>query len=204
MSASKWDAKYAAAPDGLFGAGPNEYVREVFARSDFSAKIGLCLADGDGRNSRWLALQGLEMTAVDLSAVACANGEMLDKAAGVTVNRIVADLENWQPDCAASFDAVFLLYLQAPAPIRMAALQCGWQALAAGGWIVIEGFAKAQATSKSELGPGSPDLMYDLDEIEDCLPEAQVIVALAGRLQLEEGGRHQGVAQVVRYAARKV
>lgn len=203
MSKSRWDDKYAAVPDGLFGTAPNEYVREIAARSDFKARNGLCLADGDGRNSRWLALNGLIMTAVDQSSVACANGEALDKSAGVRVNRLVADLETWQPDGAQRWDAAFLMYLQAPQPVRRAGLRCAWEALSAGGWIVVEGFAKAQEAVPNGPGPGSPDLMYDLDEIESWLPDAAIVEALAGRIHLDEGGRHRGIAHVVRFAARK-
>lgn len=203
MSSSKWDQKYEAAPEGLFGNSPTEYVRQIAARSDFAAQAGLCLADGDGRNSRWLATRGLQMTAVDLSPVACANGQALDRAAGVAVTRMVGDLETWQPAEGARWDAVFLMYLQAPAPVRMAALRVGWQALAPGGWIVVEGFAKAQADAGSELGPGSPVLMYDLNEIFGALPEAVIVEALSGQIKLDEGGRHQGLAHVVRFAGRK-
>ncbi|MBU1210651.1 MAG: class I SAM-dependent methyltransferase [Alphaproteobacteria bacterium] len=203
MSSSKWDQKYEAAPGGLFGNSPNEYVREIAARSDFAARTGLCLADGDGRNSRWLAARGLQMTAVDLSAVACANGERLDAAAGVRVERIAGDVEDWQPAEGRRWEAVFVMYLQAPEATRMAAVQRGWIALDAGGWIVVEAFAKAQAAAGNGLGPGSLDLMYDLEEFCAWLPDAEVVEALAGRIGLDEGGRHHGLAHVVRFAARK-
>ncbi len=203
MFKSKWDQKYAAAPEGLFGTSPNEYVREIAARSDFTARTGLCLADGDGRNSRWLAQAGLEMSAVDLSPVACANATVLDKSAGVTVSRVAGDLEVWRPAGGERWEAVLLLYLQAPETVRLSALRIGWQALCEGGWLIVEGFAKAQAGAGDDLGPGSPDLMYDLDEIEACLPKADILQALSGRVQLDDGGRHQGLAHVVRFAARK-
>jgi Methyltransferase domain len=199
---ANWDAKYAAAPDGLFGSEPNQYVRQVVARSDFKARSGLCLADGDGRNSRWLAQHGLTMAAVDLSGVAVVNGTALDLKAGVHVERRVADLEIWRPSLGQSFEVVFLMYLQAPMTTRMAALKVGWQALSAGGWFVLEGFAKAQAAG--EAGPGDPDLLYALEEVQRALPDALIMEAMTGRVRLDEGGRHQGLAEVVRFAARKV
>lgn len=199
---ANWDARYAAAPDGLFGSEPNQYVRQVIARSDFKARSGLCLADGDGRNSRWLAQQGLTMAAVDLSSVAVANGTALDLKARVHVERKVADLEIWQPSLGQSFEAVFLMYLQAPITARMAALKVGWKALSAGGWFVLEGFSKAQAVG--EAGPGDPDLLYGLQEVQRALPDASIMESLTGRVRLDDGGRHQGLAEVVRFAARKV
>lgn len=205
MAGSKWDKKYAAAPKGLFGTTPNEYVREIAARSDFSVRTALCLADGDGRNSRYLARLGIDVTAVDVSAVACANGDALDREAGVRVARFVGDVETWEPADNKTWEAVFIMYLQAPTSVRMAALRCGWGALARGGMLVVEGFAKAQADAGGEdaLGPGAPELMYDLDEIEACLREAEIVEALSGRVVLDEGERHRGLAYVIRFAARK-
>lgn len=202
----KWDAKYAAAPKGLFGDAPSQYVREISARSDFNPRSALFLADGDGRNSRWLAGQGITVTSVEVSPVAVRNAMLLDGEAGISVERIVADLETWEPDPRGlkgelRWDAVFQLYLQGPQKVRLAALRMGWSALTSGGWLIVEGFAKAQ--TGGDLGPGKADLMYDLAEIEACLPDAIIIEALAGRVRLDEGERHQGVAEIVRFAARK-
>lgn len=205
---SKWDRKYTDAPEGLFGTSPNAYVCEVFARCEFDAKTGLCLADGDGRNSRWLASRGLQMTAVDLSQVACANGEALDVQAGVLVKRIAADIESWQVPDGVKWDSVFIMYLQAPAAVRRAAFCKGWEALLPGGIIVAEAFSKSQAEPAldegSVAGPGAPDLMYDLAEIRTWLPNALFIEALEGNVLLDEGARHHGMAHVVRIAALKV
>ena len=47
----------------------------------------LSLADGDGRNGCWLAEQGFEVTAVDVSSVATECARALDSRRGVTVER---------------------------------------------------------------------------------------------------------------------
>ena len=198
---SDWDKKYATAPDGLFGQVPNQYLRGIVARSDFAARTALCLADGDGRNSRWLALMGLETTAVDASAVAIRNALALDAAAGATVERIVADLESWQPTDERRYDAAFVLYFQGPAVLRRRALRVAWTALAPGGWLAVEAFAKAQRGRPG--GPDTPDHLYDLDENAAALPGHRVVEALSGRVHLDEGRRHQGEADVVRYLAAK-
>ncbi len=198
----KWDEKYAAQPDGLFGSAPGQYVREISARSDFEPATALFLADGDGRNSRWLASRGVQVTALDVSPVATRNGVALDGNAGIFVERVVADLETWTPPAGRLWDAVFQLYLHGPSSVRLTALRTGWQALAVGGWLVVEGFSKAQAGS--DVGPGKPQLMYDLEEIEACVTGAVIVEALSGRVRLDEGSRHQGLVETVRFAARKV
>jgi len=198
---SDWDRKYAAAPEGLFGQAPNQYLRGIVARSDFVARSALCLADGDGRNSRWLALMGLAVTAVDASSVAIRNALALDTAAGATVERIVADLESWQPAEQRRYDAAFVFYFQGPAALRRRALRIAWSALAPSGWLALEAYAKAQGARAG--GPDTPDHLYDLDEIAAALPGHRLVEALCGRVLLDEGRRHQGEAEVVRYLAAK-
>ena len=196
-----WDGKYANAPDGLFGLEPNEYVRQVHGRSDFSAKTALCLADGDGRNGRWLATQGLDVTAVDLSVVGTQNAKQFDADAGVSVERICCEITQWRTD-GRIWDSVFLIYLQSPWAERRAALDAGWSALASGGLFAVEAFAKWDGRQRG-MGPDDDDLRYSVGEILGRLKGCRPIEAMAGSIWLEEGSRHTGEAHVVRVLARK-
>ncbi len=200
---TKWDAKYAAADregGGLFGAGPNEYLRLTCARRDFAAASALMLADGDGRNGRFLAGRGAAVTAVDLSAVGTERAREWDRAAGVDVTRIHADLASWQPE--GSFDLVGLFYLHCEPVVRDAALARACACLAPGGWLVVEGFAKAQA-ARPGLGPPVPDNLYDLPSIRTAAEGLTLVEALEGDVRLDEGQGHRGLAAVVRLTARR-
>ncbi len=201
MVLAKWNDKYAAAPEGLFGNEPNEYLRQIAARSDFCPATALFLADGDGRNSRWLAARGIVVTGIDLSPVACENGRRLDKAAGVVVDRIATDLETWRPPENPAWEAVFLFYLQAPWPVRRAALAVGWQSLAPGGLLVLEGFAAGGGGDG--LGPADVGLRYHPAATLGELANAQIEELLLGEVRLDEGDRHQGLANVIRLVVRK-
>lgn len=194
-----WNKRYTETDSRLFGDMPNEYVREVLARSDFRAQTVLCLADGDGRNSGWLAEQGLTVTAVDISSVATEQALAHDDARGVTVTRIVADVADWQPEHEAAWDAVFILYLQCEETVRHRAMARAASAVADGGWIAAEGFAGADGG----LGPKSPDLLYRLDTLCDALAGFRIVEALEGRTWLDEGKKHQGEAQIVRLLAQR-
>lgn len=202
-AAARWDKRYGAAAEPPFGTAPNEYLRMVCARSGFAARTALSLADGDGRNGRWLARQGLAVTAVDVSAVATERALALDRAGGVAVERVTADLADWTPAAGRTWDAVVLIYLQSDGRLRRRALEMAAAALAPGGWLVVEGFSKAQA-GQPEMGPDDPDRLYSLEELCEALPGLQVVEALSGRVLLDEGTRHQGEAEVVRFAARRV
>lgn len=201
-SAERWDKRYGAAQEPPFGEAPNQYLRMVCARSDFAARRVLSLADGDGRNGAWLAGQGYEVTALDVSAVATARAAALDRRRGVAVTRITADLADWRPPAEQTWDAVFLIYLQGTSALRMRALKTAADVLAPGGWLVVEGFSKAQAV-RPDIGPNDPDRLYDLEEISRAVSGLQLVEALAGRVLLDEGPRHRGTAEVLRFAARR-
>ena len=67
---------------------------------------------------------------------------------------------------------------------------------------MVEGFSKAQA-ARPDIGPDDPDRLYDLAEITGAVPNLRVVEALAGRVRLDEGPRHRGEAEIVRFAARR-
>jgi SAM-dependent methyltransferase len=201
-SAGRWDKRYRAAAEPPFGEAPNEYLRMICARSDFAARRVLSLADGDGRNGAWLAAQGHAVTAVDCSAVASERAEALDRRRGVAVTRLVADLAEWSPAPGETWDAVFVIYLQGTRALRLRTLKVAAAALAPGGWLVVEGFSKAQGP-RPGIGPDDADRLYDLAELQAAASGLEVVEALAGRLRLDEGPRHRGEAEVVRFAARR-
>lgn len=201
-AAARWDKRYRAASEPPFGEAPNEYLRSLCTRADFTAMTALSLADGDGRNGRWLAECGLSVTAVDVSAVATERALTFDGRRGVSVQRLTADLAVWSPEAGRCWDLAALIYLQGPAPLRHRALRLAAASVAPGGWLVIEGFSKLQAP-RPAMGPDDPDRLYDLDEIRGAAQGLEVAEALAGRILLAEGTRHKGEAEVVRFAARR-
>lgn len=197
-----WDKSYRESASRLFGDQPNQYLREVLARSDVTPASALCLGDGDGRNGSWLAGMGLRVTALDLSAVATEQGRAHDQIAGVHVERIITDLADWHPNSAKHWDAAFLFYLQCEEQVRCQAITRAAAALKSGGWFVAEGFAR-NAREPKTLGPKIPDLLYDLEAMIGALAGFRIMEAFEGTVWLDEGERHQGPAHVVRLLAQK-
>lgn len=197
-----WDKRYSEADASMFGRAPNNYVVQTAARPDFMARSALCLADGDGRNGRFLAQAGLTVTGVDLSGVATELALAQDAGANVTIERITANLADWQPPAARRWDAAFLIYLHCERTVRRRAVELAARHLAPGGWFVAEGFA-ADYGDGPRMGPPDPDLRYKVDDFDLWLDGFELIEAFKGTIRLQEGSRHQGLAQVVRYAARK-
>jgi len=201
-SKDRWEARYRNASAPLFGSEPSEFLRQVVARSDFDPESVLLLADGDGRNSRWLATRGCNAMAVDLSKAATDRARRRDADAGVFINRIVADLGTWQ-GVEERFGAVFLIALHSEPQIRRRAIEIGMRHLEPGGWLVLEGFASSQ-TRRGTMGPTDPEKLYDLAETVAWIePTCRVFEALEGMVLLAEGDGHDGPADMVRILARR-
>lgn len=197
-----WDKRYTEADAPLFGGSPNNYVVQMLARPDFAAASVLCLADGDGRNGRFLAGRDLDVTAVDFSCVATRQAVVLDEAAGVKVDRLTRDLATWVPAVERCWDAVCMIYLHCEREVRQRAVELAARHLTPGGWFVAEGFAAA-TDGGPRIGPVDPALLYDIGEFDRWLDGFELVEALAGTTRLQEGSKHRGLAQVVRYTARK-
>ena len=75
----RWNQRFAVA-EYVFGAAPNAFLAS-HASVFKPGQRALCVADGEGRNSVWLAEQGLEVVAFDFSPVA------LEKARRLAANR---------------------------------------------------------------------------------------------------------------------
>ncbi len=212
-----WDARYASAPpNGLFGPAPNAYLRTVVERDEVAVSGALCLADGDGRNARWLARQGVAVTAMDLSGVATARALTADAAVGVTVARSVGAVETWCPPAGQSYGLVALIYLQAPDAVRDAALRLAFGSLRPGGWLIVEGFARrcdagTADLDEATLGPPDDAVRYDAQAARRSIDAAathlgtsvEVIELWTGTIDLDEGDRHRGRAFVLRLLARR-
>jgi 2-polyprenyl-3-methyl-5-hydroxy-6-metoxy-1,4-benzoquinol methylase len=71
----------------------------------------LCVADGEGRNSVWLAAQGFRLDAFDISEVGVAKARKLAAASGVSVEYSVADCDSW-PWPTETYDGVAAIFVQ--------------------------------------------------------------------------------------------
>ncbi|MEM6972374.1 MAG: methyltransferase domain-containing protein [Pseudomonadota bacterium] len=192
-----WDARYRA-DDAPFGTGPSATLSALFERSGLSAALSkggraLCLADGDGRNGRWLAGRGFTVTAVDVSALATQQAVGRDSIAGVSVARITADLGQWRAEDSA-FALVTLQFLQGPWPLRRAALTTAGAALAPGGLLLLEGFAAREGVRDPDetLGPSRDTHRWRQSEIDTVLPDLQALSDHTAKLSLGDGPRHTG------------
>ena len=155
MDANAWDERYAAT-ELVWSAGPNQFVEHEVA--DLPPGRALDLACGEGRNARWLADRGWQVTAVDFSPVA------IGKA------RQVSDAVDWQlgdaltaplPD---SLDLVVIAYLQVPPDERRIAVRRSFDALAPGGTLLVVAHDSTNI-AEGTGGPQEPDVLFTAEDV---------------------------------------
>ncbi len=193
----RWQKRYeqSAFP---FGREPNAWLTGL---ERWLPRCGraLCLGEGEGRNAVWLARRGLTVTAVDFAPAALARAAALAAEAGVALTLVEADLSRWTPP-AAAFDLVVLIFVQLSPEERLAAHRTAAAALAPGGLIVLEAFARGPALS---CGPRGEDSRYTPEMLEADFAGLEILELMAGRTTLAEGEGHRGPASVVRLIARR-
>lgn len=194
-----WDERYTGG-EFQFGSTPNDHLRAQYWRFR-PGMTALAVGDGEGRNGVWLAQQGLTVTSLDWSAIGVAKARDFAAVQGVAVDAQQADVTHWDwPE--AGFDLIAWIYLHLPPADRAIATAASIHALKPGGLLVLECFSPAQEGRRSG-GPKMPELLWSRAIIEREFAALEVLELTEGAVRLDEGPRHQGLAEVVRCVLRK-
>ena len=197
-----WDQAYSDVEGYKYGEQPNAFLKEQAHRIPARARV-LLPGDGEGRNGVWLAEQGHQVCALDNSAVGLAKAEALAHRRQVTLQIVLVDLADWQPE-PASADAVVLTYLHLPPPLRTPVMHKLVQALKPGGVLLLEAFHPRQLQYSSG-GPKNEAMLYTLDMLRgDLAAGMQELLGSESETLLDEGPGHQGPAYVTRWIGQKI
>ena len=172
MDASAWDERYAAT-ELVWSAGPNEFVESELA--DLSPGRALDLACGEGRNARWLAERGWQVTAMDFSAVAVEKG----RSRGDDVDWQVGDVRT--APFPRGLDLVLIAYLQVPPGDRAEVMRRAFQALRPEGRLFVVAHDSTNLTEGTG-GPQDPEVLYTAEDVLDDLSDASLRVVRAERV----------------------
>ncbi len=199
-AAATWNKRFEN-PDYIFGLEPNEYLRGHAARIPRGSHV-LCVADGEGRNSVWLAREGMRVDAFDIAEVGVAKAKKLAADANVAVEFSVADCEQW-PWPVEAYDAVVAIFVQFADPAmreRLFANMIG--SLKRGGVLVLQGYTPKQLEYKTG-GPPFESHLYTAGLLRSAFAPLQIVELREYEADLSEGTQHHGRSALIGLVARK-
>lgn len=196
-----WNERFTQSDGFLFGTEPNGWLREHAGLWKPGQRV-LCVADGEGRNSVWLARQGLHVDAFDLSDVAVRRAHEFAGREGVHVNFAVANAAELEwPE--AVYDGVAAIFIQFANPNLRARLFEGMvRCLKPGGTLVLQGYTPKQM----EYGTGGPKVeshMYTEPLLREAFAGLEIVDLREYEQELAEGAGHKGMSALVGLVARK-
>lgn len=196
----RWEARFSVA-EYLFGEQPNAYLASKAALLARGSRA-LSIADGEGRNSIWLAEQGLRVDAFDFSPTAVSKAERLALKRGVRVNFNVAETFawNWAP---STYDLVAAIFIQFASPAERERLfPLVKQTLKPGGLLILQGY-RVEQLQYGTGGPPEADHLYTEAMIREALRDMDIIELRCYDDQVNEGAGHAGRSALMGVVARK-
>ena len=203
---SIWSKRYSdAGKEYLFGTEPNRFLarHEALLQNGGSA---ISIADGEGRNSVWLAGLGLKVTGVEISAVAIEKARHLAAARKAEVEFIQADMlaTSFPPtDLQGAFDWVIGIFIQFVGPQeRDRQFEVMKQLSRPGGYILLQGYTPKQL----EYGTGGPSAienLYTEDMLRAAFADWDIEELVEYEETIAEGTGHVGRSALIGMVARK-
>ncbi|MDD5181273.1 MAG: class I SAM-dependent methyltransferase [Gallionellaceae bacterium] len=191
-----WNERYSqAGEDYLFGAEPNRFLSEQLHHFHPGMRV-LSVADGEGRNGTWLAQQGMEVTALEISPVALAKAQRLAASHRVEINFVQADALTWQwPD--AVYDAVVAIFIQFAAPAERERLFANIRhSLRPGGLLLLQGYTPRQIEYRTG-GPPTAENMYNTTMLRDAFADMEILHLREHDDFISEGTGHHGMSALI-------
>ncbi len=200
---ARWNERFAQ-PGYVFGQAPNAYL--LAQQHHLRPGLTLAVADGEGRNSVWLAEQGWTVEAFDFSPFA------VDKAADLARRRGVAVPERLQLHCSrweafawtpGHYDNVVAVFIQFVGPEEREVLfRRMHEALRPGGVLLIQGYGHDQLRHGTG-GPGVRENLYDEALLTQAFAGYERLDLRSYEAELSEGAGHRGRSALVGMVARK-
>ena len=185
----------------LFGTEPNAWLRQHASVWSPGARV-LCVADGEGRNSVWLAERGLVVDAFDIAEVGVAKARRLAARRGVTVNFTVADCDAYDwPE--AAYDGVAAIFVQFADPaMRVRLFARIVRGLKPGGTLVLQGYTPKQLDYRTG-GPPIASHLYTEALLREAFADLDIVALHEYEAELAEGLGHRGHSALIGLIARR-
>ena len=196
----RWEARFSVG-EYLFGERPNAYLASQAALLARGSRA-LSIADGEGRNSVWLAEQGLRVDAFDFSPTAVTKAERLALNRGVHVRFNVSETFAWSWEPCA-YDMVAAIFIQYASPaVRQRLFPLIKQTLKPGGLLILQGY-RTEQLAYGTGGPPEADHLYTEAMIRKALNDMDIIELRCYDEHVNEGKGHAGPSALMGALARK-
>ena len=195
---SPWDDRYAA-NGWAFGTEPNDFLRQEAYRIP-PGRV-LCLGEGEGRNSVFLAEQGYEVVGVDSSQVGMDKAQELANERGVFIETVVSSIEDFDLT-EGEWQGIISVFFHLPPELRKQVHQAVVRGLAPGGILILEAYTPKQL----EFGTGGPphrERLMTLAALEEELHGLDFLLAQELEREILEGRLHTGTGSVVQVVGRR-
>ncbi|MFO1340203.1 MAG: class I SAM-dependent methyltransferase [Burkholderiaceae bacterium] len=198
--AGTWNRRYEG--DGfLFGTEPNQWLREQVGQLPPGGRV-LCVADGEGRNSVWLARQGFVVDAFDIAGRAVDKARAFAAREGAAVHFAVADCDGYAW-AEASHDAVVAIFVQFADPaLRARLFERMVRSLRPGGVLVLQGYTPKQLEYKTG-GPPCASHLYTEALLREAFAGLDIVQLRAYEAEVREGTGHSGRSALIGLVARR-
>ena len=195
-----WDARFSS-DEYIFGTEPNVWLAQHADLFKPGMRV-LAVADGEGRNSVWMAQQGLQVDAFDISPVGIEKAKKLAQQQGVQVNFSIHGVDDY-PWTTGDYDAVVAIFIQFADPDTRATLFKRMKsALKPDGVILLQGYTPKQLDYKTG-GPPNLSHLYTEELLQDAFGDLDVLELTSYEQVLTEGTQHHGLSALIGLVARR-
>ncbi|MCX7216357.1 MAG: class I SAM-dependent methyltransferase [Burkholderiales bacterium] len=195
-----WDARFSS-DEYIFGTEPNVWLAQHADLFKPGMRV-LAVADGEGRNSVWMAQQGLQVDAFDISPVGIEKAKKLAQQQGVEVNFSIHGVEDY-PWTTGDYDAVVAIFIQFADPDTRATLFKRMKsALKPDGVVLLQGYTPKQLEYKTG-GPPNLSHLYTEGLLQDAFGDLDISELRTYEDILTEGTQHHGQSALIGLVARR-
>jgi len=199
-AAQTWNKRFTT-DEYIFGVEPNTWLREHASVWQRGQRV-LCVADGEGRNSVWLAQQGLLVDAYDIADAGVVKARRLAQAQGVQVNYSVADCDTYDYG-EERYDGVAAIFVQFADPAMRARMFGNiHRCLKPGGVLILQGYTPRQLEYRTG-GPPFVEHLYTEAMLREAFTGYGVLAMREYEAELTEGSQHKGMSALIGLVARK-
>jgi len=192
-----WDERFSS-EEYYYGTEPNKFFKQEIEKLTPGKLLMPC--EGEGRNAVYAAKLGWDVYAFDTSTEGMKKALLLAQKSDVTIHYYIEDASDYLP--TEKFDAIGLIFCHFHISKRSEIHRKFANSLNDGGYIIMEAFHKNQINNNTG-GPSDLDLLYSAADLNADFSTLDIIKLEHLKQNLNEGGTHIGLAEVLQMTAKK-